>query len=511
MKPFFASFLFCFLVWSACNNKATTKSFLKPSNLESSFISIDADSTYTLKTGKGAVIKIAAGTFSVPAGKKVNIELKEAFAMQDILLAGLSTQSNGKALRSGGMIYFNATSEGKQLDMNKPVGISIPSEIYDPSMQLFKGEIKEDSSINWVEPQALDTTPNAQQILSGKALFKANCSSCHKIFKDFTGPALAGSGKRAPSRQWIYDFMKNPVRVIENGDPYARQLAWKWKPTVMTAFPMLTKYDIDGIMAYIENEGKLNPGEYIEYDRNKDTSIKPCGYDTIIYPQFPVNNSIEIETEKNDSTVAVNVPMPPAPPAADDDKDFFEKDFAIRSGVYGFTIEENGWYNVDVFSDEEKILINASVELKTEADVEAYLFFPRKKTLLYGGLSSKNMVLFHDADKNNYIQAPEGEEAILLLVGSDKTDMYYAVARFITRQKQDILLQPKKTTEAGLMELIKKNNIDGFKIDTYKKETEIIEKPCDGWPEAQQPTAVYSDMDLNGISDSTSGNDYKEQ
>src|SRR6218665_1888869 len=131
-------------ILTSCNTKSTY--VFKTSNLESSFITINPDSAYRLKTAKGSIIKIAAGTFKTR--EKVDIEIKEAFSMQDILLAGLSTQSNGRPLQSGGMVYFKASAKGKELDFNKPVEISIPSDTYDANMKLFKGEVLEDSSIN---------------------------------------------------------------------------------------------------------------------------------------------------------------------------------------------------------------------------------------------------------------------------------------------------------------------------------------------------------------------------
>src|SRR5690606_12490394 len=44
---------------------------------------------------------------------------------------------------------------------------------------------------------------------NGKALFNANCASCHKLDKKMTGPALRGVEARLEAegldRQWIYD------------------------------------------------------------------------------------------------------------------------------------------------------------------------------------------------------------------------------------------------------------------------------------------------------------------
>ena len=85
---------------------------------------------------------------------------------------------------------------------------------------------------------------------SGEALFKANCASCHKPDKDFTGPALKGWKERQPGDGWIYKWMANPGAQT---DPYATALKAKWKPTIMTNFPQLKKEDIDGILKYVDD------------------------------------------------------------------------------------------------------------------------------------------------------------------------------------------------------------------------------------------------------------------
>lgn len=84
----------------------------------------------------------------------------------------------------------------------------------------------------------------------GAALFKANCASCHKIDKDFTGPALKGWKDRVPGDGWIYKWVHNPA---DQNDAYAKTLKDKWKPVIMTSFPALKNEDIDAIMSYVDN------------------------------------------------------------------------------------------------------------------------------------------------------------------------------------------------------------------------------------------------------------------
>ncbi|MFZ1453930.1 MAG: c-type cytochrome [Ferruginibacter sp.] len=92
---------------------------------------------------------------------------------------------------------------------------------------------------------------NTQSLAAdGAALFKANCASCHKIDKDFTGPALKGWKDRVPGDGWIYKWMANPGAQT---DPYATALKAKWKPVVMTNFGQLSKEEIDGILKYVDD------------------------------------------------------------------------------------------------------------------------------------------------------------------------------------------------------------------------------------------------------------------
>jgi cytochrome c2 len=85
----------------------------------------------------------------------------------------------------------------------------------------------------------------------GKALFTANCASCHNPLKDATGPALKGVDGRVPNKEWVYKWVHNPAAVISSGDKYANDLYTKWNKTAMTAFPALGNDEIDAIIAYV--------------------------------------------------------------------------------------------------------------------------------------------------------------------------------------------------------------------------------------------------------------------
>lgn len=92
----------------------------------------------------------------------------------------------------------------------------------------------------------------------GKALFQANCASCHHPLKDVTGPALQGITGRAPSKDWIYAWVKNSAALTATGDKYAVEIS-KFSPTAMTSFQSLKNEEIDAIIDYVENFKPAGP------------------------------------------------------------------------------------------------------------------------------------------------------------------------------------------------------------------------------------------------------------
>jgi mono/diheme cytochrome c family protein len=93
---------------------------------------------------------------------------------------------------------------------------------------------------------------NQASAADGKALFSAQCASCHHPVKKLTGPALQGVSARVPGKDWLYKWIHNPAATAASGDKYAQNLMKEYAPTVMTAFPNLTTEEIDAIISYVE-------------------------------------------------------------------------------------------------------------------------------------------------------------------------------------------------------------------------------------------------------------------
>jgi mono/diheme cytochrome c family protein len=102
--------------------------------------------------------------------------------------------------------------------------------------------------------QDISTEPAA--ISAGKQIFDANCKTCHRVDKKLVGPALAGVYDRAPSMQWIKDFIHNSQAVIASGEPYAVKLYNDYNKVQMTSFTSLKDADIMNVLAYIKSEAE---------------------------------------------------------------------------------------------------------------------------------------------------------------------------------------------------------------------------------------------------------------
>jgi hypothetical protein len=114
----------------------------KSTMVKSHFFDINANQDNVIEGQKGTIIIMPKGCFQDESGeiveKDVKIELAEALSMNNILLSNLNTTSDGKPLETDGMIYFNATSNGKQLTINKenPIHIEIPTSKKKPDMMV---------------------------------------------------------------------------------------------------------------------------------------------------------------------------------------------------------------------------------------------------------------------------------------------------------------------------------------------------------------------------------------
>ncbi len=95
---------------------------------------------------------------------------------------------------------------------------------------------------------------------SGQQLFNNNCASCHNVFKQVVGPALANFQTRGPwgDKKNLYAWVHNSDAFAAS-NAYAKDLKTTFGGTAMTHFPDLTPKDIDAIADYIEKTAVAGP------------------------------------------------------------------------------------------------------------------------------------------------------------------------------------------------------------------------------------------------------------
>jgi hypothetical protein len=130
-------------------------SFFTKNTKQSQTFTVDvSNDNASITAAEGTMILIPKDAFLLPNGQPVNgpvtIEIKEIMNVNDMILSGITSASNGQILESGGEIFINATAQGQQLiiDPDTAIVIGVPKDSTNQEMQLFVGEGQGDN-FNW--------------------------------------------------------------------------------------------------------------------------------------------------------------------------------------------------------------------------------------------------------------------------------------------------------------------------------------------------------------------------
>lgn len=159
------------------------------------------------------------------------MKVNPAFA-QDFLCHNFGTMNQRKYIISAVLVLLFGTA------------------IYFGFKKLSQGKDVEHPEKNIDMDEPVDTLIQSQQ--RGKMLFMSKCASCHHIFKDLTGPVLAGVTDRWPNKKELFAFIRNPAAVMARNS-YARKQKLKFR-SMMPLFPDLTDKEIQDILNYIVSQ-----------------------------------------------------------------------------------------------------------------------------------------------------------------------------------------------------------------------------------------------------------------
>lgn len=146
----------------------TTKTNNSPGGLhtwtmpEIQHFTIDPKKSNTLECNEGTLIIVPPNAVVDNDGKPieefVQLEVIEALTIDKMIAYNLTTQANGEALTSGGMLYLQPYSNGEKVNFSKdtPCHIQIPTDDFNGEMKTWEGKVDKKGNINWENPKAIN-------------------------------------------------------------------------------------------------------------------------------------------------------------------------------------------------------------------------------------------------------------------------------------------------------------------------------------------------------------------
>jgi TonB family protein len=122
---------------------------------------LNANEDKTIMCKEGTKITIKSNSFETESGRPVKgnikFQVKEYYKTSDILLANLTTTSNGNILETGGMLYTEAFFNGEKCQLKKgaTIEIAFPTKDRKDDMHLFSGQWEKET-INWIVESTTD-------------------------------------------------------------------------------------------------------------------------------------------------------------------------------------------------------------------------------------------------------------------------------------------------------------------------------------------------------------------
>ncbi len=460
-------------------------------SLETLFFRIPTDRDTTIETKGGALLNFPKGALDAGSSPYAEIGIKEAFTLEQIVLGGLTTTTNGIPLSSGGMIYINAKA-GSNVKVSKPIRVALPATHLQEGMQLYKGETGKDGNIDWKDPKPLPPNPQQSIYNEGKALFEDRCSSCHNIGSEATGPDLAHfmrifgpfsegfigynpHGVRAQKDSIVladtaisprYDVILNTHtdQKIEPVDVFRCNLRHIYGSIGPESG--LSNRDLEKVYNYIQQESdRLDlPLPFIA---SLNKSVDSCE----LYHQKVAaleNEKLQANEKRNELIVdngsLVNknpdttwktgiIPLPP---------DFDQRvspDY-YDAVYYQFTIDSFGWYNIDMLMEltdgvqESELFVR--IQGQYHDKIKVYLIIPSVKVYGEGGPAEKDPEAFAFFYKTGKIMLPQNAQAFILAISESESEasVVYGITPFRTARQQELNVTLHTATKAEFKQAV---------------------------------------------------------
>jgi len=429
---------FYVLLFACTPDQVTKNDIFNTDQLAIQTFTIDPSKDTILYGKNRTELHIAKNTF---VGKEsIQIELKEAIKLEDIVLANLHTLTeDNKILASNGMIHITAKgANGKELQMEKGQSIKVifPNAGMREGLKVFQG-VNQDGEIRWRESGDLENIAVLDSLAIGQELFRQSCAPCHaRDFRvDATGPTL-GNVHLFRSRQWLRDFTRNSQKMIAERDSFATCLWQDWKPTVMNSFTFLSDRQIDLIYEYIANESVVQ-----KIDTNEVEYVTQC----YINPDAVPGEEGWLTLMTNLADTSVTVTFEPWP-------NLFE------TMMNSFEAKEVGWFNIDRFLNDSRseprvfyIKINTSAN-----NVYSGIVFPNDQAFILTTWQDKSLRYFSKTKEDKTVTFPIGEPAILITTAQEGEQFFFGYKNITYGDNEIEEIELKESSEEEIEKIIRR-------------------------------------------------------
>jgi len=359
MKPLLAILFGIFITgFFSCSSERNPRRKIEIENIEKFTIQNGRDTI--LSTSTGFKLHINGQTFKTSKAI-INLEFASYLDKPSMVLAGLNTLSEeGKLLESEGMFWLN-TIEKVSIQQFYPIRVKMPTSSMASKAKIFSGKFQNDELL-WTEEGVLNQNQDLLNITEGKNLFMEYCTNCHNknLEDDMTGPAL-GNIHLFRDSAYLVNFTRNATKVIEAGDLVAYCLYNHWNKSVMTAYEFLSDDQINNIYRFIESESRNK-----NFSKNQITYFDSCATNGNIVYTYSGHTIVDSTSVPASTTLQKNR-------------------INNLTRTYDFDITGFGWYNVDLFLDENMPEIeNFTIDLENVdgGNVTGMVVFKNRKVII---------------------------------------------------------------------------------------------------------------------------------
>lgn len=456
--------------------------------VQSQLFNINGKDDIVLEGENGTVMVCPKGCFLNSKGDivvdNVQIELSEALYLADMLLSNLTTSSNGNQLETDGMIYFNATSNGEQLSINKeiPIYFEIPTAKKKAGMMAYKGSRDENGDMNWVDPkvlenflitvdiQTLDFLPDGFQNEVESGMPFKSYKTTTSALTDSLYYSLSSSGYvnytngfvstdlSEPRMQHVYDSTSEDaiygidpaiIKVIKSDKYQNTFIATRaFETRLQTIFKTcdnavletyinnldMNLYKVDSL-ASVLTKWKSCHLEFDEFYQQRLTKVKEADKHAALlkgyYEKQLTKVKASLEKTKEKLIKELEKKNAEAKQLETEYKMLLQKREKYRTETYGFTWTETGWINIDRGVEpknwKQDVQVKVLVENNQEFDrVHTYLVFTSNKSLFRLNSTDNKLFQVGASDQEGMI-TPKNGTALLISIGYKAENPFLAI------------------------------------------------------------------------------------